>query len=119
MEAMLTADKNYVFRQFIKMGVFVGGAGIEPVPEEQGKKDVAQLEMAKLGNCSGAKQEARRTFLNARTFQGGVRRSQDFRAVHRCSRADGTMSRPIPAERFNYPSSEPWPDGWGAVSALE
>jgi hypothetical protein len=23
------------------------------------------------------------------------------------------MSRPIPAERFNYPSSEPWPDGWG------
>jgi hypothetical protein len=54
-EAMLTADKNYFFRQFIKMGVFVGGAGIESVPEEQGKKDVAQLEMAKLGNCSGAK----------------------------------------------------------------
>jgi len=54
-EAMLTADKNYFFRQFIKMGVFVGGAGIEPVSEEQGKKDVAQLEMAKLGNCSGAK----------------------------------------------------------------
>jgi hypothetical protein len=54
-EAMLTANKNYFFRQFIKMGVFVGGAGIEQVPEEQGKKEVAQLEMAKLGSCSGAK----------------------------------------------------------------
>lgn len=55
LEAMLAAGKNYFFRQFIKMGVFVGGAGVEEVPEEQGKKEVAQLEMAKLGSCSGAK----------------------------------------------------------------
>lgn len=55
LEARLAADKNYFFRQYIKMGVFVGGAGVEEVPEEQGKKEVAQLEMAKLGTCSGAK----------------------------------------------------------------
>jgi len=55
LEAMLVAGKNYFFRQFIKMGVFVGGAGIEEIPEEQGKKEIAQLEMAKLGNCSSAK----------------------------------------------------------------
>ncbi|HET7793347.1 MAG TPA: DUF2846 domain-containing protein [Rhizobacter sp.] len=51
-EATLTAGKNHFFRQYIKMGVFVGGAGIEEVPEEQGKKEVSLLEMAKLGNCS-------------------------------------------------------------------
>ena len=55
LEAMLAADKNYFFRQFIKMGVFVGGADLEAVSEEQGKKEIAQLEMATLGNCSSAK----------------------------------------------------------------
>ena len=53
LELMLAAGKNYFIRQYIKMGVFVGGAGLEPIPEEQGKKDVAQLEMAKPGKCSG------------------------------------------------------------------
>ena len=53
--ATLAAGKNHFFRQYIKMGVFVGGANIEAVPEEQGKKDVAQLEMATMGTCSGAK----------------------------------------------------------------
>ena len=55
LETMLAADKNYFFRQFIKMGVFVGGADLEAVTEEQGKKDIAQLELATLGNCSSAK----------------------------------------------------------------
>jgi hypothetical protein len=53
LEAMLAAGKNYFFRQFIKMGVFVGGAGIEAMPEEQAKKDIAQLEMAQPGKCEG------------------------------------------------------------------
>lgn len=52
-ELMLEAGKNYFIRQFIKMGVFVGGAGLEEIPESQGKAEVAQLEMAKPGNCSG------------------------------------------------------------------
>jgi hypothetical protein len=55
LELMFEAGKNYFIRQYIKMGVFVGGAGLEQVPEEQGKKDIAQLEMAKPGKCSSQK----------------------------------------------------------------
>jgi hypothetical protein len=51
----LAAGKNHFIRQYIKMGVFVGGANLEAVSEEQGMKDVSQLEMAKMGTCSGAK----------------------------------------------------------------
>jgi hypothetical protein len=32
--------KNYYFRQYIKMGVFVGGSGIEAIGEEEGKKAI-------------------------------------------------------------------------------
>jgi hypothetical protein len=46
------AGKNYFVRQYIKLGVFVGGAALEIVPEAQGKTDVAPLEMAKSGTCS-------------------------------------------------------------------
>ena len=55
LELMLAAGKNYFIRQYIKMGVFVGGAGVESIAEEQGKKDVAQLELAKSGRCSAAR----------------------------------------------------------------
>ena len=34
--------KNYFARQYIKIGVFIGGAGIEMVSEEDGKKEVLQ-----------------------------------------------------------------------------
>jgi len=51
LEIMFETGKNYFIRQFIKLGVFVGGAGLEQVSEEQGKKDVAQLELAKQGKC--------------------------------------------------------------------
>ena len=54
LEVMFVAGKNYFIRQFIKMGVFVGGAGLEEIPEAQGKEDVAKLEMAKPGTCSAA-----------------------------------------------------------------
>ncbi len=46
------SGKNYFLRQYIKLGVFVGGANIEQVDEETGKKDIAGLEMAEQGHCS-------------------------------------------------------------------
>ncbi len=52
LELMFETGKKYFIRQFIKMGVFVGGAGLEQVSEEQGKIAVAKLEMAKPGTCS-------------------------------------------------------------------
>ncbi|MEC4717544.1 DUF2846 domain-containing protein [Noviherbaspirillum sp. CPCC 100848] len=52
LDLMFETGKNYFIRQFIKMGVFVGGAGLEQIPEEQGKIAVAKLEMAKPGKCS-------------------------------------------------------------------
>jgi len=52
LELMFEAGKRYFIRQYIKMGVFVGGAGLEQVPEEKGRVDVAKLEMAKGGRCS-------------------------------------------------------------------
>jgi len=38
---------NYFVRQYIKMGVFVGGANLELVPEEEGKKGVSECNLAK------------------------------------------------------------------------
>jgi hypothetical protein len=52
LEVMFESGKNYFIRQFIKMGLFIGGADLEVVSEEQGKKDVSKLEMAKPGRCS-------------------------------------------------------------------
>ena len=47
-----STGKNYFVRQYIKMGVFVGGAGLELVNDDEGKKEVSQLSMAKKGVCS-------------------------------------------------------------------
>ena len=55
LEMMFVTGKNYFIRQFIKIGVFVGGAGLEVIPEEQGKADVSKLEMAQAGSCSSSK----------------------------------------------------------------
>ena len=43
----------YFIEQYIKMGVFVGGAAVEQRDEETGKADLAELKMAKKGNCDG------------------------------------------------------------------
>ena len=43
---------HYFIRQYIKMGVFVGGAALELVDEEKGKKEVSELDMATKGTCS-------------------------------------------------------------------
>ena len=55
LDLMTYAGKNYFVRQYIKMGVLVGGAGVELVSEEQGRKDIASLELAMQGHCSAAR----------------------------------------------------------------
>ncbi|MGE3297795.1 MAG: DUF2846 domain-containing protein [Porticoccaceae bacterium] len=47
-----SAGMNYFVRQYIKMGVFVGGAGLELVNDDEGKSEVSELGMAKNGICS-------------------------------------------------------------------
>ncbi len=41
------AGKNYYFQQYIKMGAFVGGSGLQAVTEEEGKQAVLQCNEAK------------------------------------------------------------------------
>jgi hypothetical protein len=43
--------RNYFVNQYIKVGVFVGGAGLELVDESKGKKEVLKVDMAVKGNC--------------------------------------------------------------------
>lgn len=47
------AGKNYYVRQYIKMGVFVGGAGLESVSEEEGQRVISKSEvnLAAEGAC--------------------------------------------------------------------
>lgn len=49
---MFESGKNYFVRQYIKLGAFVGGADLEQIAEEEGKKAVADLELASPGACS-------------------------------------------------------------------
>jgi len=42
----------YFIEQYIKMGAFVGGAGLEQKSIEEGQKEVAKLSMAVKGKCS-------------------------------------------------------------------
>ncbi|WP_082170545.1 DUF2846 domain-containing protein [Pantoea vagans] len=53
LEIYTSAGKNYYVRQLIKMGVFVGGAKLENVPEEEGKRVVmkSEVKLAKQGSC--------------------------------------------------------------------
>ncbi|MCC7258724.1 MAG: DUF2846 domain-containing protein [Gammaproteobacteria bacterium] len=46
------SGKNYFVRQYIKVGLLVGGAGLEVVDEEKGRMEVAKLKLAKKGSCS-------------------------------------------------------------------
>lgn len=48
----MEAGKNYFIEQFMKLGVFVGGAGLEQVAEEKGKTKIKELGLAVKGNCS-------------------------------------------------------------------
>ncbi|GAA0763605.1 DUF2846 domain-containing protein [Ideonella azotifigens] len=55
LELTTEAGRNYFIRQYIKIGVFVGGAALELIPEEQGKTAVRKLNMAVPGKCSAAR----------------------------------------------------------------
>ena len=48
----VVAGANYFVRQYIKLGVFIGGANLELMSEEDGKKEVSKLELATKGKCS-------------------------------------------------------------------
>jgi hypothetical protein len=45
------SGKMYFVEQYLKMGAFVGGAGLEYVSSEKGKKEVMKLDMAVPGGC--------------------------------------------------------------------
>jgi len=49
------AGKNHFFEQYIKMGVFVGGANLKAVSEEEGKKYVLECREAVGGTGAPAK----------------------------------------------------------------
>lgn len=46
------SGKLYFVEQYIKMGVFVGGAGLEQHDIKSGKKEVLKLKLAKTGKCN-------------------------------------------------------------------
>ncbi len=46
------SGKNYFVEQYIKMGVFVGGAKLRLVEEAKAKQAIAKLKLARQGNCS-------------------------------------------------------------------
>ena len=46
LEITVEAGKTYFIRQYIKMGAFVGGANLELVSDEEGKKEVLQCSLA-------------------------------------------------------------------------
>lgn len=46
------SGKNYFIQQYIKPGVFVGGANLKQVDETTGKKEVEKLSLAEKGKCS-------------------------------------------------------------------
>lgn len=48
---IFNAGKNYFIRQYIKFGVFVGGADLELVTDEEGKGEIAKLALASNGVC--------------------------------------------------------------------
>ena len=51
LDVHMDSGRNYFLRQYIKLGVFVGGANLEQVGEERGKKDIQDLRMARLTGC--------------------------------------------------------------------
>lgn len=46
------AGKNYFVQQYIKPGVFVGGANLKLVDDVQGQKAISEYHLAETGKCS-------------------------------------------------------------------
>lgn len=53
------AGKQYFVRQYIKMGLFVGGANFEIVPDNEGKKAVMECKLAVTGKSQTSGQPDR------------------------------------------------------------
>ena len=47
----MASDKNYYIRQYIKMGVFIGGSNLELMDEKEAQKVISTLDMGKNGIC--------------------------------------------------------------------
>ena len=45
------ANKKYYLRQYMKLGVFVGGANLEVISEEEALKDLEKCKLAVPGTC--------------------------------------------------------------------
>lgn len=50
----LESGLNYFFEQYLKLGVFVGGAGLEKVEATEGMNEVSKLQLASAGKCSSS-----------------------------------------------------------------
>ncbi len=48
----MKGGSSYFVKQYIKPGVFVGGANLQQVSVVDGKREVSSLKLAKKGNCS-------------------------------------------------------------------
>jgi len=46
------SGKNYFIQQYIKLGVFIGGADLQVMPEGLAKAEIAKLALATPGTCS-------------------------------------------------------------------
>jgi len=51
LKIMVQGGINYFIEQYLKMGLFVGGAGLEIVDPETAKKIIAKLDLAVGGDC--------------------------------------------------------------------
>lgn len=47
LELITNAGQNYFVEQYLRMGVFVGGANLKLVSDEEGKKNVLETKLAK------------------------------------------------------------------------
>lgn len=47
----MQADENYFVRQYVRPGVFVGGANLEVIPADKAKKAIKELKLARTGVC--------------------------------------------------------------------
>lgn len=54
LQLLMEKGKSYFVRQYIKLGVFVGGADLEEVDAEKAKSSISKLALAQNGNCSRA-----------------------------------------------------------------
>jgi len=50
-DVYMEEGKNYFVEQYVRMGVFVGGAGLYTIPEKEGKEKIREMTMGVPGIC--------------------------------------------------------------------